>query len=134
MHELDELWCLGSLIEEAGWFLIRVSDLRRDECYRNRNGGTMNWGTLLKDFKDKVGLADATAGEASRDLLPPPSPPSPSSSSSHAASPQHDLTLLSPTRYILLITRQWVKAVFSEHHYPWFLRAEYHHFLGNIFL
>ncbi|KAL0845732.1 hypothetical protein Bca101_018978 [Brassica carinata] len=57
----------------------------------------MNWGTLLKDFKDKVGLADATAGDASRDLLPPPSPPSPSSSSSYAASPQHDLTLLSPT-------------------------------------
>ncbi|KAF8059328.1 hypothetical protein N665_1232s0008 [Sinapis alba] len=57
----------------------------------------MNWGTLLKDFKDKVGLADATAGDASRDLIPPPSPPSPSSSSSYAASPQHDLTLLSPT-------------------------------------
>ncbi|XP_013629649.1 PREDICTED: BEACH domain-containing protein lvsA-like [Brassica oleracea var. oleracea] len=59
----------------------------------------MNWGTLLKDFKDKVGLADGTtAGDASRDLIPPPSsPPSPSSSSSYAASPQRDLTLLSPT-------------------------------------
>ncbi|CAF1702705.1 unnamed protein product [Brassica oleracea] len=59
----------------------------------------MNWGTLLKDFKDKVGLADGTtAGDASRDLIPPPSsPPSPSPSSSYAASPQRDLTLLSPT-------------------------------------
>ncbi|KAJ4874154.1 Beige/BEACH domain [Raphanus sativus] len=60
----------------------------------------MNWGTLLKDFKDKVGFADATAaGDASssRDLVLPPSPPSPFTSSSHAASPQHDLSLLSPT-------------------------------------
>ncbi|CAH2071926.1 unnamed protein product [Thlaspi arvense] len=61
----------------------------------------MKWGTLFKDLKDKVGIAettaDLTAGEGSGDLIAPPSPLSASSSSSYTASAQHDFNLLSPT-------------------------------------
>ncbi|CAL9233241.1 unnamed protein product, partial [Arabidopsis halleri] len=50
----------------------------------------MKWGTLLKDLKDKVGVAETTAADAVSDPTTPPS-------SSYAASAQHDFNLLSPT-------------------------------------
>jgi hypothetical protein len=61
----------------------------------------MKWGTLLKDLKDKVGVAETTAdliaGEAISDPTTPPSSSQASPSSSFAALAQHDFNLLSPT-------------------------------------
>jgi len=67
----------------------------------------MKWGTLLKDLKDKVGVAETTAdliaGEAISDPTTPPSSSQASPSSSFAALAQHDFNLLSPTRYFTFI-------------------------------
>ena len=63
----------------------------------------MKWGTLLKDLKDKVGVAETTAGEAIGDPTTPPSSSQASPSSSYAALAQHDFNLLSPTRYFTFI-------------------------------
>lgn len=64
----------------------------------------MKWGTLIKDLKGKVGIAettaDLTAGDVPSDILiDPPSSSSASPSSIYTASAQHDFSLLSPTRY-----------------------------------
>ncbi|KAL1225121.1 BEACH domain-containing protein A2 [Cardamine amara subsp. amara] len=61
----------------------------------------MKWATLLKDIRDKVGIAETTdeltTGDAASDTTTPPSSSPASPSSSSAVSAQQDFNLLSPT-------------------------------------